>query len=356
MDQENLKLDYTIKDINKRKEIVSHILQNTENRSSQFLDRLSDYIIYGMSKEEKRNKEILTDNRLVTVNKRETSYEGLVSKFESGENGIYQLLDENLGKNAILTPKVSITEKDIETVPGLKTLREAIAQLEKKEKVATGKTKYLLKKQIIEMRQDQYVLKNAFNSPIYPQKLTKTPSKIDLSETFYIDEKTGDIKSNGLITLINPKHVSAILCNYSLLKQETDRKIFSDLKDVLEDLDKLIKQTLEKDYPFYYDLVWLKIDGMRNIDIQAALEQKHGFTYTVEYLSSLWRNKIPKLLAGQAEENALLWYYTMIEKGVWKKCSRCGEIKLAHSKFFSRNKSAPDGWYSVCKCCRRMRK
>lgn len=354
MNQENLKLDYTIKDINKRKEIVSRILQNTENRSPQFLDRLSDYIIHNMSKEEKRNKEILTDNRLVTVNKRETSYQGLVSKLENGEDGIYLLLDESLGKNTILTPKVSITEKDIETVPGLKALREAIAQLEKQEKKVTGKAKYLIKKQIIEMRQDQYVLKNAFNAPMFPQKLTKSISKIDLSENFSIDAE-GNIKSDGLITLINPKHVSAILCNYSLLKQETEKKIFSDLKDILEDLDKLIDKTLKENYPFYYDLVRLKIEGMRNIDIQAALKEQHGFTYTVEYLSALWRNKIPKLIAEQAEEDALLWYYTMVEKGKWKKCSRCGEIKLAHSKFFSKNKSSSDGWYSVCKCCRKRK-
>jgi hypothetical protein len=29
---------------------------------------------------EKKEKKILTDNRMVTINKRETSYEGLVSK------------------------------------------------------------------------------------------------------------------------------------------------------------------------------------------------------------------------------------------------------------------------------------
>ena len=36
---------------------------------------------------------------MVTVNKRETSFEGLVSQLENGEDGIYNLMTEN--KNMI---------------------------------------------------------------------------------------------------------------------------------------------------------------------------------------------------------------------------------------------------------------
>jgi len=48
-----------------------------------------------MEKQEKKEKSILTDNRLVTINKRETSFEGLVSQFENGEDGIYNIMTEN---------------------------------------------------------------------------------------------------------------------------------------------------------------------------------------------------------------------------------------------------------------------
>jgi hypothetical protein len=82
------------------------------------------------------------------------------------------------------------------------------------------------------------------------------------------------------------------------------------------------------------------------------LKEKHNIYHTVEYISSLWRNKIPKLIAEQEKENFLLWYYTFEEKGQWKKCSKCGQIKLAHNRFFSKNNTAKDGWYSQCKACR----
>lgn len=356
MEQETeyIKLDYSIKDLNKRKEIVNKILNSNENLSSQYLDILSDYLVLPITKEEKKEKKILTDNRLITVNKRETSYQGLVSKLESGEDGLYHLLGDN-SKNVILTPKVSITQQDLDTIPELQELRDSIEHIKKIEQTATGNHKYKLKRQIIEMCQDQYVIKNSYRPPIHSQKLIRSTSSIDLSETFYIDA-AGDIKSDGLVTLLNPTHISALLSNYSLIKQETDFKIASDLANIISELDKLIDQTLKDNYPLLYDILWLKIDGVRNIDIRAALKQKHGSTYTVEYISQLWRKKIPKLLAEQAEENALMWYYTMVEKGKWKRCSRCGEVKLAHSKFFSRNKTSKDGFYSVCKCCRNVRK
>ena len=48
-----------------------------------------------MEKEEKKEKKILTDNRMTTVNKRETSFEGLITQLENGEDGIYNLITEN---------------------------------------------------------------------------------------------------------------------------------------------------------------------------------------------------------------------------------------------------------------------
>ena len=52
------------------------------------------------------------------------SFEGLVSHFENGEDGVYNLITNN--KNIILQPKVSITKKDIEEIEPLRILRKAI--------------------------------------------------------------------------------------------------------------------------------------------------------------------------------------------------------------------------------------
>ena len=85
-----------------------------------------------MEKQERKEKRILTENRMSTVNKRETSFEGLVGQFENGEDGIYNLITQD--KNVIFQPKVSITQKDLEEIPLLAQLRQAINMWEARAK------------------------------------------------------------------------------------------------------------------------------------------------------------------------------------------------------------------------------
>ena len=302
-----------------------------------------------MTKEEKKQKMINTDNRMVTINKRETSFQGLVSKFENGQDGIYGIITND--KNIIFTPKISITEEDVEAIPALKELREAIKVVQESEKLATGRKKFLLKKQLIQMRQDQYVIKNAYKQPRYCLNATKSFNSLTFDENVVI-QQDGTLVDSSLISLMDYKHISALLCNYSKIKEDCYGKFYTDGYFLMEDLDMLIEESLRERFPLYYDLLIYKIDGKSNNQIQILLEEKHGIKHSVEYISALWRNKIPKLIANQAEQDYLEWYYTIKEKGTWKRCSRCNQIKLAHNKFFSKNSSSKDGFYSICKCCR----
>lgn len=349
--QTTIKLDYSLETPEERNELVKKIIDKTpsEQLTPKYLEILSDYIIFAMDKQERKQKQILTDNHMVTVNKRETSFEGLVGRLENGEDGIYNMIAND--KNIIFTPKFQITQQDIAEIPELKQLVDAIAEVEKAEKKAVGKKKFLLKKQLIAMRQDQYVIRSAYKPPIYCMNAIKSFSKIDFNENVSISGND-EIEDNSLVSFFNPKHVSALLCNYSRLKEDAWGKFYSDSYFLMEDLDTLIEKTLRDSYPMYYDLLIYKIDGKQNLEIQNLLNQKHNVKHSVEYISSLWRNKIPKLLSEQAQEDYLIWYYTTQKKGKWKKCSRCGEIKLAHNKFFSKNKTSKDHFYSICKCCR----
>ena len=346
-----LKLDYTLQDPGARNELVKKIIEQTppQRLTPKYLQLLADYLVFAMDKEERKKKNIITDNRMVTVNKRETSFEGLVEKFQNGEDGIYNIITND--KNIIFTPKISITEEDIQTIPGMKQLRDAIAQIEAQEKAATGKRRFLLKKQLIEMRKDQYVLKSTFKAPIYCLNATKSFNHIALEEKISVNED-GSLKIEGNFSLLNPDHVSAVLCNYSRIKQDCWGQFSSDAYYMIQDLENLVDETLEKDFPLYYDLLIYKIDGKTNEEIQSLLERDYGVRHSVEYISSLWRNKIPKMIAEQARKDWLIWHYTFEEKGQWKKCSRCGQIKLAHNMFFSKNNTSKDGFYSICKDCR----
>lgn len=342
-----IKLDYTLESPEERKQLVEKILEECPNPTPQYLETLADYLVLCMEKQEKKERKLLTENRMATVNKRETSFEGLVSQLENGEDGIYGMISND--KNQIFQPKVMITKKDVEEIPGLAQLREAIKMWEQKLKTASGRDAFIIKTAIIELRKDQYILKDAYRKPIIPKNITRSKHFIPLESDFSFDDE-GYVVPEG-VSLCDPKVVSAILCNYSLMKQESWGEFEKDLWYLMQEFDEVADAAL-KDYPLYDRICEYKVDGLQNIDIQEKLQMEFGIKHSVEYISSLWRNKIPKLIASEAEDRLLDWYFLNEMKGKYKKCSRCGEIKLAHNKYFSKNKTSKDGFYSICKKCR----
>ena len=101
-----IKMDFSLETPAERNELVQKIIKETppEKLTNTYLEKLADYIIFAMDKEERKQKKILTDNRMVTVNKRETSFEGLAGKLENGEDGIYNMIanDKNIKQLSVL--------------------------------------------------------------------------------------------------------------------------------------------------------------------------------------------------------------------------------------------------------------
>lgn len=346
-----IKLDYSLETPEERKQLVEKILDEMEEEPTpQYLEILANYLILCMEKQERKERKIITENRLATINKRESSFEGLVSQFENGEDGIYNLITKN--KNVIFQPKVTITKQDLEEIEPLRQLREAINAWEAKLKTSEGKNAFIIKKALIEMRKDQYAIKNAYKPPIAMTKVTRSKFFTELEEYVTVN-KQGKCVYGG-VTCLDPNICEVALCNYVKLKQAAYGNFESDIWCFMYDFDILLEKTL-RNQPIYQKIVQYKIRGLTNEEIQMELKKEFGKTHTVEYISSLWRNKIPKMIAAVAEEEFLDWYYLNVEKGTYKKCSCCGQIKLAHPKYFSKNKTSKDGYYSLCKSCRSQR-
>lgn len=348
---ETIYLDYSLKTPEERTALVEKLVAQTppDKLTEKYLEYLSDYILDALPKAEKRARYITTDNRQVTIDKRETSFEDLVSKFENGEDGVYNLM--NADKNMYLEPRIEITDKDIAEVPGLKRLRELIEETEAAAMRASGRKKYLLKKQAIEMRQQQYLLKDLYYQPIRSRTAAHTDTThISLDEDVYFDEK-GEPTSDALVSFFKVNHVQALLANYESLKQWSAARYNNDFHYLISAFDDLVAAALAP-YPAYLAIVKAKQAGRTNAEIQTLLKEQYNISHTVEYISALWRNKIPKLIVGKAKDDYLIWYYTNVEYGNWKKCTKCGQVKLAHNRFFSKNNTSKDGYYSICKECR----
>lgn len=349
----NINLDYNIKTPEERSKYIKELLKTIppEQQTPRFLEKLSDYVLAALP----RNRRILTDNRMVTIDKRETSFEALSEKFETNADAIYDLFTDN--KNQFLVPKISISAEDLEKIPELRTVKETIEKLKKMYAEATGRRKYLLKKQIIEFCRDQYIIKQLHYQPpqANAQRTIPNTDSPSFDESYSISEDGISVETSGNMCLGNPAHVSLLLCNYSELKQDSYDRFNSDMYYLLQDLEDCIEEALPAEYPMYYEILILKIDGLSNAEIGAALQEKFGKTYTPEYISCIWRQKIPKLVAEVAKKRYLDYHYTEEVHGKWKRCSCCGQIKLAHPLYFSKNSTSKDGFYSLCKECRNKR-
>lgn len=353
-----MQLDYALKDVHERIACVEQAIADTstEQLTSKYLNYMADYILFvaerdQTKKEHNEDHPIVTKNREVTVNKRQVSYEEIVSSLENGEDGLYAMITED--KNQIMDQKEGISAKDVETIPGLRENLNLINSLKEQFATASGPQKFSLKRQIIETWQQIYILKASHkNAPVAGRTSNqiKTMAHMDLRENITLDENDMP-QSDAIISLFNPAHISFLLCYYPQLKQESYEDFMSDMHFLLLDLEELAERTLAEDYPILYDLLIWKIDGKTNEEIQKLMESTYGIQHNNQYFSTLWRKRIPKLLAEQVQKDWLLWHYTNEEYGNWKKCGKCGETKLAHPLFFSKNTSR-DGFYSICKDCR----
>lgn len=350
-----MELDYSLTTPEERVAYVKDLLDKTPPPySNNVLTILADYILFvrdrnQTKKERKEKNPILTPNREFTIDKRQVSYEGLVDRLENGEDGIYNLIRQD--KNQLLDPKDPIDEEDIENIPGIKECMETIESLNTQLKNATGKRRKELQTSLIETWKQAYLIKGSYTiGHIKTANQIKTLASIQIPEHVYLDENKMP-HSDMPLSLLNPEHISFLLCYYQILKQESWEDLHGDMRWHLIDLEDVTEQALAEKYPLLYDLVIWKIDGLTNEQIQQNVLDKYGEYHSEQYYSSVWRKRIPKLISEQAQKNYVEWYYTNVEYGYWKKCSKCGEIKLGHPLFFAKN-SSKDGWYSQCKDCK----
>lgn len=212
---------------------------------------------------------------------------------ESGEDGIYNLITEN--KNMIFQPKVTITKKDVEEIPVLRELREHISHWDSMSKYASGYAAFLIKRTLIEMRKDQYIIKNTFKPPIVFKKLTRSrPKPIELPWNEWMDSN-GKVCYSG-ISFLDPNVISLILQYYNKLKEGSRSKFDGDTWYLIQDFTALMERALEP-YPEYQRFVELKFDGYQNNEIKEILHEEFGFSHTLEYVSNIWRKKIPKIIS-----------------------------------------------------------
>lgn len=344
-----MKLDYSLSTYEERKKFCEQYIATHDYIPQKELTYMADYLLFTADrkttfKERKTEYPITTQNREVTITKRTTSLDTLITDGSLPPSSDYRVYH--------LDALDAITQTDREH-PYISANLTVIDSLKKQLSRATEQSslRYSLKQQIISKYKQIYAIKS---SSFPTTQKAKRPfinalTHLSLPDLTYIGEDNLP-HDNSPISLFDPSHVSFLLCNFDSLYRESYDNMQSDIRWLLDYLSQLIDQTFSNS-PILYDLIRLEILGYSGADICEIMEIKHSIIHTEQYFSTMWRKRIPKLITNQATRNYLIYYYRK-HNLPQKTCGKCGQTFPAHPHFFHRN-SSQDGFYSICKKCRK---
>lgn len=98
------------------------------------------------------------------------------------------------------------------------------------------------------------------------------------------------------------------------------------------------------------DILELKITGIRNLEIAEKINKKYGNSYTVNYISTLYCQKIIEKIAECARAHEDMITNLSFPEN-WKICTYCARTLLRNTSNYMVKTRSTDGYASRCKKC-----
>lgn len=145
------------------------------------------------------------------------------------------------------------------------------------------------------------------------------------------------------------EHVYQLLNSQIELEQEANKdSLESSLYFLLETLQFYVEQADLTD--IQREILDMKLRKQKNSDIAWDINHKYGKTYTSNYISTIFRQRIiPKINEAAAYHEKVVGNIFFPEE--FKECSACGITKLRDPDNFTRKSRSNDGLSSRCKKC-----
>lgn len=307
------------------------------------LENMADYILKvdDYKDEEERNYIIYNSEELFNRACQEYNVTSNLARINGGlgmmgatkdiENK--EVVDKNafpffqIPKNFNIVKDLKIEKKDIEKYKEINDYNEFYLYLKeeynkyfqmKKISPKEMRRKTLIKKVMSELKKDMLIVKKELERPIIWKSPLKPEGCPDYNELDMFDKDT--VKE--------------------LLRVHKQLDLQDDLSCILVDLDNLIRKINFSERQ--YEILNMWRNGLETGVIAKNLNVKPQ-TVTGGL------NSIVDLIIKQYEEDYENWYYLNIRKGQYKKCSKCGEVKLIRQ--FNKDKYKSDGLQSYCKIC-----
>ena len=410
-------LDYEIERDVDRCQAVYDILDSLDKTPSNLeLEQMASYILYGKDEEGQnavqRGEMTDGDKRYGTFKRADDK---LLSLDEILENPLadHQQIQTLNHPYVYTKPKPTITKPKYDKktgeridpgdsdIPGMQDLWESIARYEHVVAVNEGKVPpdehtpilkdgyrlYQLKHQLVEMRRQQYYLKDIFKPTLhflstdhprtqyydwnsdaqYWMPLDKWQERVSHALLHTISTNLDDYETRtnpwtGETEVLwvvrkhtfdweNPSHIKALI-NY-----------YDALYDQLHERHEAVGNTFFFDFERYRAMANLsevrnfildqKLIKVPYAEIVHNLQVKYGLKYNENYLCNILAKEIPEKIALAAQKHRLL-IETPAED--CKQCFTCGRLLPRHKLFFVCNRSRKDGFSSNCKECERNKR
>ena len=101
------------------------------------------------------------------------------------------------------------------------------------------------------------------------------------------------------------------------------------------------------------EILELKLAKQKNCDIASTVNTKYGKTYTQNYISTIFRQKIIPKINEAAKMHELIIENIFFPEN-FKRCTGCGENKLRCPENYTRRTRANDGYSTRCKVCEKQ--
>ena len=177
-------------------------------------------------------------------------------------------------------------------------------------------------------------------------------SEEQLKQIYNVYWKKQEPTTKPIFDFRNLEHVYQLLLNYYGLREIAARadSIESNLDQLLDTLDFYIEKADLT--PSQREILQLKMEHVYNQTIATHINKKFGKSYTANYISTIFKQKIIVRI-----NSAASLHEREIENCAYpenfKRCNTCKRILLLDSQNFVRKTRSLDGFNSKCKICER---
>ena len=171
----------------------------------------------------------------------------------------------------------------------------------------------------------------------------------DISKLYWRKKQFAPGTSQRWFDFRELEHVYQLLNQQIELQNEANlAEIDSNLAPLLKTLQFYIEQAALTD--IQREILDMKLHKKKNTDIAWDINHKYGKTYTANYISTIFRQKIiPRINDAAIYHEKVIGNIFFPEE--FKACSTCGEIMMRDAENFTRKSRSADGFSSRCKKC-----